>query len=543
MFKSIRVKFSLMFIAIAAVLIFVSIFDATRNHQIVNQLQEFSQRFNPATSAILNADRDLYQAQLSEVTLLDDQLNAEQRQKEITNWQENVDQAKDRMLQFRQMLADHPMVTNATKGFDEQFKLWYQASSKVVKAVEQQDYSNAILLHNQFSKKEFKALRNIYNAAGEAADKRVVELDTLISERATSQNRMSVAIATVVAIFALIIAYFGPKTIVDAINDITLRINDIANGDGNLTQRIQIKRDDEISTLATSFNLFVEQLQKMIITISAQTKEVNASVEQLSEKSSETLTISTDQSQFVETIVTAVNEMSAAVREVASNAMDTATEINRVNEQTVEGKRVLSLSVDQIDQLSESVKQAVAVIEKLSENSANIASVLDVIRGIAEQTNLLALNAAIEAARAGEQGRGFAVVADEVRTLASRTETSTQDIQQMIEQLQHGVLDAVKTIEAGAALTDSTVSLTAQTQNALDEILSSTSRVSDMSSQTATATEEQTHVSEEINRNLTELSDKTLHCHDVIDETQKIVQTTQAICNSLQHEVSRFKVA
>ena len=543
MFKSIRVKFSLMFIAIAAVLIFVSIFDATRNHQIVNQLQEFSQRFNPATSAILNADRDLYQAQLSEVTLLDDQLNAEQRQKEITNWQENVDQAKDRMLQFRQMLADHPMVTNATKGFDEQFKLWYQASSKVVKAVEQQDYSNAILLHNQLSKKEFKALRNIYNAAGEAADKRVVELDTLISERATSQNRMSVAIATVVAIFALIIAYFGPKTIVDAINDITLRINDIANGDGNLTQRIQIKRDDEISTLATSFNLFVEQLQKMIITISAQTKEVNASVEQLSEKSSETLTISTDQSQFVETIVTAVNEMSAAVREVASNAMDTATEINRVNEQTVEGKRVLSLSVDQIDQLSESVKQAVAVIEKLSENSANIASVLDVIRGIAEQTNLLALNAAIEAARAGEQGRGFAVVADEVRTLASRTETSTQDIQQMIEQLQHGVLDAVKTIEAGAALTDSTVSLTAQTQNALDEILSSTSRVSDMSSQTATATEEQTHVSEEINRNLTELSDKTLHCHDVIDETQKIVQTTQAICNSLQHEVSRFKVA
>ena len=543
MFKSIRVKFSLMFIAIAAVLIFVSIFDATRNHQIVNQLQEFSQRFNPATSAILNADRDLYQAQLSEVTLLDDQLNAEQRQKEITNWQENVDQAKDRMLQFRQMLADHPMVTDATKGFDEQFKLWYQASSKVVKAVEQQDYSNAILLHNQFSKKEFKALRNIYNAAGEAADKRVVELDTLISERATSQNRMSVAIATVVAIFALIIAYFGPKTIVDAINDITLRINDIANGDGNLTQRIQIKRDDEISTLATSFNLFVEQLQKMIITISAQTKEVNASVEQLSEKSSETLTISTDQSQFVETIVTAVNEMSAAVREVASNAMDTATEINRVNEQTVEGKRVLSLSVDQIDQLSESVKQAVAVIEKLSENSANIASVLDVIRGIAEQTNLLALNAAIEAARAGEQGRGFAVVADEVRTLASRTETSTQDIQQMIEQLQHGVLDAVKTIEAGAALTDSTVSLTAQTQNALDEILSSTSRVSDMSSQTATATEEQTHVSEEINRNLTELSDKTLHCHDVIDETQKIVQTTQAICNSLQHEVSRFKVA
>jgi methyl-accepting chemotaxis protein len=532
-----------MFIAIAAVLIFISIFDATRNHQIVTQLQEFSQKFNPATSAILNADRDLYQAQLSEVTLLDDRLSAEQKQAQIKNWQENADQAKDRMHEFRQRLTDHTMVTDATKGFDQQFELWYQASKQVIKSIEQGDYDNAILLHDQVAKKEFSALRDIYNAAGEAADDRVKQLDLLITERAVSQNRMSVSIAVIVAIFALFIAYYGPKTIVDAINDITLRINDIANGDGNLTQRIQIKRDDEISTLANSFNLFVEQLQNMIITIIAQTREVHSSVEQLSEKSSQTLAISTDQSQFVETIVTAVNEMSAAVREVASNAMDTATEINKVNDQTIEGKRVLSLSVEQIDQLSTSVKQAVTVIEKLSENSANIASVLDVIRGIAEQTNLLALNAAIEAARAGEQGRGFAVVADEVRTLASRTETSTQDIQQMIEKLQHGVLDAVKSIEAGAALTDSTVSLTAQTQNALDEILSSTSRVNDMSSQTATATEEQTHVSEEINRNLTELSDKTIHCHDVIDETQKIVQTTQTICNNLQLEVSRFKVA
>jgi methyl-accepting chemotaxis protein len=330
---------------------------------------------------------------------------------------------------------------------------------------------------------------------------------------------------------------------VDAINDITHRINDIANGDGNLTQRIKISRDDEISSLARAFNMFVEQLQNMIISINTHSNEVNLSVEKLSQKSSETLDISTDQSQFVETIVTAVNEMSAAVREVASNAMDTATEINKVNDQTIEGKRVLGLSIVQIDELSSSVSQAVKVIEKLSENSSSIASVLDVIRGIAEQTNLLALNAAIEAARAGEQGRGFAVVADEVRTLASRTETSTQDIQKMIEILQQGVSDAVKTIEAGAVLTDSTVALTEQTQAALDEILSSTSRVSDMSSQTATATEEQTHVSEEINRNLTELSDKTINCHDVINETQSIVKATQTICNKLQREVSRFKVA
>ncbi|QIR14878.1 methyl-accepting chemotaxis protein [Shewanella aestuarii] len=543
MFKSIRIKFSLMFIAIALMLISMSIFDASRNNQTLEQLQEFSQQFNPATSAILNADRDLYQAQLSAVTLLDKNLSDSQRKKEIQNWQDNVEQAKDRMLQFRQLLSNHPMVTDATRKFDSQFATWYQASSRVIDAVKKQDFTTAKSIHNEVAEKEFSLLRDIYNAAGEAADNRVKELDVTVSERTASENTLSLIISTFVAMIALLIAYYGPKSIVDAINDITQRINDIANGDGNLTQRIHVSRDDEISTLAKSFNVFIEQLQNMIISINNHTNEVNHTVQKLSEKSTATLAISTDQSQFVESIVTAVNEMSAAVREVASNAMDTATEISKVNDQTIEGKRVLGLSIDQIDQLSASVAQAVKDIEKLSENSSNIASVLDVIRGIAEQTNLLALNAAIEAARAGEQGRGFAVVADEVRTLASRTETSTQDIQKMIEILQQGVLDAVKTIEAGAALTDSTVSLAAQTQTALDEILTSTSRVSDMSSQTATATEEQTHVSEEINRNLTELSDKTLHCNDVINETQLIVQTTQSICNELQREVSRFKVA
>ncbi|WP_198780854.1 methyl-accepting chemotaxis protein [Shewanella putrefaciens] len=543
MFSSIRVKFSLMLIVMAMALIVMAITDAMQSRATIKQMQEFSQLFNPAISAILNADRDLYQAQLSETVLLREGLSSDERNSEINDWQENAEQARDRMAEFKKILKDHPQVLQSTNGFEAQFSLWYQASSEVINAVKNNDFERARQLHESKSKKEFKALRNIYNAAGEAADNRVKELDLQASEQATTQTQISVSIASLVAIVALLIAYFGPKIIADAIQDITHRINDIVDGDGNLTQRIPITRQDEIGELANAFNLFVAQLQQMIIAIISQTKDVSQTVESLATKSATTISISHEQEQFVDTIVTAVNEMSAAVREVASNALHTASEITKVNDQTVEGKKILTQSVNHIQQLSESVKNAVTVIEKLSVNSANIASVLDVIRAIAEQTNLLALNAAIEAARAGEQGRGFAVVADEVRTLASRTETSTQDIQRMIEELQRGVNDAVKSIESGASLTTSTVTLASQTQDALDEILNSTSKVSEMSTQTATATEEQTHVTEEINRNLTELSDKTRYCNMVIQETQQIVVHTKTICSNLQKEVARFKVA
>lgn len=543
MFNSIRVKFSLMFIIMAVVLIVIAVTGAMQNRSTLKQMQEFSQLFNPAISAILNADRDLYQAQLSQEVLLQEELSAEKRKSEIGNWQENVDQARDRMGEFKQILKNHPQVLQSTNGFEAQFSLWHQASSEIINAVKNNDFEKAKQLHTTKANKEFKSLRSIYNAAGEAADDRVKELDLLASEQATTQTKVSITIASLVAIIALVLAYFGPKIIVNAIQDITDRINDIVDGDGNLTQRIPIKRQDEIGELATAFNQFVAQLQEMVIAIISQTKDVSQTVESLATKSTTTINISHEQEQFVDTIVTAVNEMSAAVREVASNALHTATEITKVNDQTIEGKNILAQSVNHIQQLSESVKNAVAVIEKLSVNSANIASVLDVIRSIAEQTNLLALNAAIEAARAGEQGRGFAVVADEVRTLASRTETSTQDIQRMIEELQRGVNDAVKSIESGATLTTSTVTLASQTQDALDEILNSTSKVSEMSTQTATATEEQTHVTEEINRNLTELSDKTRYCNLVIQETQQIVVNTKAICSNLQKEVARFKVA
>lgn len=241
MFNSIRVKFSLMFIIMAVVLIVIAVTGAMQNRSTLKQMQEFSQLFNPAISAILNADRDLYQAQLSQEVLLQEELSAEKRKSEIDNWQENVDQARDRMGEFKQILKNHPQVLQSTNGFEAQFSLWHQASSEVINAVKNNDFEKAKQLHTTKANKEFKSLRSIYNAAGEAADDRVKELDLLASEQATTQTKVSITIASLVAIIALVLAYFGPKIIVNAIQDITDRINDIVDGDGNLTQRIPIQ--------------------------------------------------------------------------------------------------------------------------------------------------------------------------------------------------------------------------------------------------------------------------------------------------------------
>jgi methyl-accepting chemotaxis protein len=235
--------------------------------------------------------------------------------------------------------------------------------------------------------------------------------------------------------------------------------------------------------------------------------------------------------------------MSYAIKEVASNASLTATEIDVVNTLATEGKTITNNAVHEMQQLSTTVNNAADVISRLSENSADIASVMDVIKGIADQTNLLALNAAIEAARAGEQGRGFAVVADEVRTLASRTQESTQSIQGMIEALQTGVEQAVTSISEGNSATESTVALSQQTLESLEKISEACSNVANVAAQTATATEEQSVVAEDISENLTVLADQTQANFNIAENNGNQANTTMALATELSNSVTRFKLS
>jgi methyl-accepting chemotaxis protein len=316
----------------------------------------------------------------------------------------------------------------------------------------------------------------------------------------------------------------------------------LSSGDGDLSRRINNNRKDEIGEVGVQVNLLMENWSELIRNIVDQTVVMIKEVTLMAEGAQQVQNTSNEQQESVDMAVTAVNELSVAIREVAQNAQLAAGEINEVNKLTADGKLLTESSLSQIKGLSDTVSEASSTVSELAESSQKIASVLDVIRGIAEQTNLLALNAAIEAARAGEQGRGFAVVADEVRSLASKTQQSTDDIQSMIEMLQSGVNNAVNAIQKGNVAAEKTVAESSKMLESLINIDSASARVSDASMQIATSTEEQSHVAEEVNATLVRLSDLATHNADQAAENGRVSREVSEVAEALNKSVSRFKL-
>ncbi len=538
--SSLRFKYSLVLALNAMMLIVVSLIGYNMGHKTSDNLDAIGNEILPAIAAVLNADRDLYQARVAELNML--AADESVYQELLTDYQENAQQALDRMHKFQSLLAAYPEANQGLDSFQQRYELWKKHSSEVF-SLSKTNREQALALSTSDSLTSFGQLRELYNTATESAEALAQDIEQQ-SESAVSTQLAALSIMAVVAVaLSVTIAYFGPKILVASINQITQRITEITQGDGDLTQRLEVKNQDEMGELANSFNQFVDLLEGLISRVNTFSKDLSHSIAGVSQKSEQTSEVSQEQNQSVEMIATAVTEMAAAIREVANNANHTAEEINTVNRQTEQGQNITKQSVEQISLLSDTVKNASDVVENLSQESDRIASVLDVIRGIAEQTNLLALNAAIEAARAGEQGRGFAVVADEVRSLASKTQQSTEDIQKMIEALQSGVTHAVDAIAKGSTVAEGTVQLAEQTLEALNQILDSTSRVSEVSTATAASTEEQSHVTEDINRNLSELTDKTRI--NLENATASLADAKLALdqAGSLDHQLQRFKVS
>ncbi|MDT3721258.1 methyl-accepting chemotaxis protein [Pseudomonas oryzihabitans] len=320
-------------------------------------------------------------------------------------------------------------------------------------------------------------------------------------------------------------------------------VQDVAQlGRGDLAERHYEPRRDEIGQLQHSLNQTTASLRDLIGHIGDGATQVASSSEELSAITDTSLRGTQEQKQEIERVATAMHQMATSVQDVARNAVQTAEAADTAVQHANEGTQVLRQTVRQIDQLSAEVEQAALAMNQLETDSGKIVNVLDVIKSVAEQTNLLALNAAIEAARAGEAGRGFAVVADEVRALAQRTQQSTQEIQQLVETLQSGTLTVVERMTASRNLTSNSVALIRDTGTALDHICAGISGVQAMTQQIATAAEEQSSVADEVNRSV-------LNVREIADQAATAsAQTNQASADlarlgqDLQAQVQHFRV-
>ena len=310
-----------------------------------------------------------------------------------------------------------------------------------------------------------------------------------------------VLVGSILAISWLVSMLLGPLT------KVSQALARIADGNGDLTQRIKIDANDEVGQLANSFNRFVGSQHQLIGNIRKLANELNADAERSLVTNQAAVDELQRQQQEVTMVATAVTEMASATMEIAGNAENTAAAAQQSAQSSEQGKMLVNKTRQSINGLAEEVGQATEVIGELSRHAQAITSILSTIQGIAEQTNLLALNAAIEAARAGEQGRGFAVVADEVRVLSRRTQDSTQQIQSTIETLQQTTARAVSLMQTSQGLADNSVQDADQAVRALEEITSAISLISDMAGQIATAAEEQTQVTGEITQNTTAIKD------------------------------------
>ncbi len=373
----------------------------------------------------------------------------------------------------------------------------------------------------------------------------ILEIQTDITEHvAANQVTSTKIISVLVAILAVIMAtmYFLYEYVVNRkLHHVAGTINTLAKGEGDLTIRLDESGSDELTDLAISLNKFLDHHQTFITEIGKSTEALTGSSANMTSIVENTRNEILQQQTQTDMVATAVNEMAATVQEVASNAANAETAANQANDEAKSGQGIVANNIASIRSLASEVENASQVIQKLHAESESIGSVLDVIKGIAEQTNLLALNAAIEAARAGEQGRGFAVVADEVRTLAGRTQESTTEIQNMIERLQGGTQEAVDVMENGRKAAEASVNQASEAGESLKNITKSVANISDINTQIATAAEEQSQVAEEINKNVTNINDIAKQTAEGTEKTTEASAELTQIAVSLQGLIKNFK--
>ncbi|TVO85803.1 methyl-accepting chemotaxis protein [Shewanella algae] len=353
---------------------------------------------------------------------------------------------------------------------------------------------------------------------------------------------LTLMIVIVITLITATLILFAAQRTVTPIRNMLDNLNDIAQGEGDLTKRLQVHGEDEIAQLGQAFNRFVDKLQHIIRDVTTATHEVQDASGSIHAQTQAIAAQLANHNNETDQVVTAITEMSSTAQEVAMNTTQVAEATHVASDEVAKAQECVDTSLTEISTLMAEINSAADHIQSLNEQSQKINSVLSVIGGIAEQTNLLALNAAIEAARAGEQGRGFAVVADEVRSLASRTQASTLEINEMLSELHRLVNQAVSAMEESQQSCHRSVESSRLISESLGAVTSSVTSINDMSTQIATAATEQSSVTEEINRNIYAIQEIVAELLHSSEDAARVSQTVSHSGDNLGQLVNQFRV-
>ena len=353
---------------------------------------------------------------------------------------------------------------------------------------------------------------------------------------------LELGLGLMAAVVGLILVWLMARSVTRPILGVAHMLEDIASGEGDLTRRLAYDKQDELGQLAGWFNRFLDKLQPIIAEVKRSVQDARGTADQSAAIATETSAGMEQQYRQVDQVATASHEMSATAQDVARSAAQAAQAARDADQATRDGLTVIDRTTTNIGHLAADMSTAMTQVEGLAANSEKIGSVLEVIRGIAEQTNLLALNAAIEAARAGEAGRGFAVVADEVRNLARRTQESVEETRLVIEQLQSGTEEVVGSMGNSYRQAQGSVEQVGQAVTALRQIGDAVTVISDMNLQIASAAEEQSAVAEEINSNVATIRDVTESLSEQANESARVSQALNSLANQQQGLMDQFRV-
>lgn len=538
---TLRMKLMLPLLLLVALVLYMGLHAISTSKLLGSNAATIAKVNLPEIQLLIQADRDLYQAMLAERALL--QLDSATHENLFVEQNENAKQAKDRVLQSLEL--SNTATAAEREEFARRFDAWNNQAAEVINAARLSDEASRIAAQQKSYGSAAEAFEYLRSYIDELQEKRLAHVDRFTAEIDANQESSSARLLALVVfgtLVSLLAAYFLPVLVANQVREISNRIQNIAEGDGDLTVRLPVNTNDELGQLAINVNQFIEKLQRIIGSVLVNAGEVSKAAESLLEVSSNSQRAADDQCHAITMVVTAVNELTMAIQEVARNTSNTAQNTKEATTITDLGQERIHLAVERVQSLAVRISETAEFMLRLESEAKNVTSVIDVIRGVAEQTNLLALNAAIEAARAGEQGRGFAVVADEVRTLASRTQQSTTDIHGMLSKLQQGVQHAVDAMGSSASMTSEAANSATEAGQSLTGIGTAVKQISDMTLQIATAAEEQSSVTSEIDRNLVQINALAMNAAEGASQTAAESQRLNELSIQLRQLLMQFKV-